>query len=393
MAVSLLTAGTDKHYAYGLATALAREGANVEVVGGSQIDCPEFHETPNLKFLKLRGSLRADVSLFEKISRISKYYSRLMGYSATASPEIFHILWNNRFEVFDRTLLMCYYRALGKKVVITAHNVNMRRRDADDSALNRSTLRIQYRLANHIFVHTENMKREVMSAFGVPAARVTTVAYGINNAVPDTGLTSAEARQALGIRVDEKVILFFGRIRPYKGLEYLVDAFDRLRRAGQEYRLVVAGQADKASPYWTSVFEKIRDHEQTGCVLLNLEFIPDGEVEIYFKAADVLVLPYRDIYQSGILFLALSFGLPVIASDVGSLKDEIAKGGNGYVFKSEDSADLANTIDRYFQSDLYAHLDQRRNEIKSDAARRNSWEAAARTTMDVYAQLLGVSTA
>jgi D-inositol-3-phosphate glycosyltransferase len=388
VAVSLLTGGTDRHYAYGLAAALATEGANVEVVGGSEIDCPEFHETPNMKFLKLRGSLRPDVSLFKKISRISLYYSRLLGYSATARPMIFHILWNNRFELFDRTLLMCYYRVLGKKVVITAHNVNTRRRDADDSALNRFSLRIQYRLANHIFVHTENMKREVMSVFGVPAARVTTVAYGINDAVPNSGLTSAEARQRLGIRDTEKVILFFGRIRPYKGLEYLVDAFSRLPRVGQHYRLVIAGRADKGSPYWASVFEQIRNGDQGGDILLNPEFIPDSEVEIYFKAADVLVLPYRNIYQSGILFLALRFGLPVLTSDVGSLKDEIVKGRNGCVFKPEDSADLAATIEWYFKSDLYAHLDQRRNEIKSDATRRHSWEAVARTTIDVYARLL-----
>jgi glycosyltransferase involved in cell wall biosynthesis len=319
------------------------------------------------------------------------YYSRLMGYSVTARPRIFHILWNNRFELFDRTLLMCFYRVLGKKVVLTAHNVNTRARDAEDSALNRLTLRIQYRLANHIFVHTEDMKREVMSVFGVPAARVTTVAFGINNAVPNTGLSSAEARQALRIRDTEKVILFFGRIRPYKGLEYLIDAFGRLPRLDQDYRLIIAGQADKDSSYCASVFDRIRKDEQDCGVLLNLEFIPDSEVEIYFKAADVLVLPYRNIYQSGILFLALSFGLPVITSDVGSLRDEIAKGRNGWVFKSEDSADLANTIERHFKSDLYAHLDQRRNEIKNDATRRHSWGATARTTMDVYAQLLNSS--
>jgi len=391
VAVSLLTGGTDRHYAYGLATALATEGANVELVGGSDIDCPEFHETPNLRFLKLRGSLRPDVSLLDKISRISRYYSRLLGYPATARPRIFHIRWNNRIELFDRTLLMCFYRVLGKKVVLTAHNVNTRRRDADDSAVNRFTLRIQYRLANHILVHTENMKREVMSVFGVPAARVTTVAYGINNAVPNTRLTSAEARQALGIRDTEKVILFFGRIRPYKGLEYLIDGFGRLPRGGHDYRLIIAGRADKASPYWASVLDQIRKHEQSGGVLLYPEFIPDHEVETYFKAADVLVLPYRNIYQSGILFLALSFGLPVLTSDVGSLKDEIVKGRNGCVFKPEDSADLANTIDWYFKSDLYAHLDQRRNEIRNDATRRHSWRAAARTTMEVYAQLLDSS--
>jgi glycosyltransferase involved in cell wall biosynthesis len=250
---------------------------------------------------------------------------------------------------------------------------------------------MQYRLANHILVHTASMKREVVSDFGVPPARVTTVIYGINNAVSNTSLTSSEARQALGIRDAEKVILFFGRIRPYKGLEYLIDAFGRLPRTGKDFRLVIAGQGDTASPYWASILERIRRDEQERGILLHPEFIPDRDVEMFFKAADVLVLPYKSIYQSGILFLALSFGLPVLASDVGSLRDELTEGRNGFVFKPEDPADLANTIERYFRSDLYAHLDQRRNDIRNDATRRNSWDAAARTTMEVYAGLLGPS--
>ena len=71
-----------------------------------------------------------------------------------AQPKIFHILWNNKFEFFDRTLLMLYYKLLGKKIVFTAHNVNIRKRDGNDSWLNRFSLKIQYQLVDHIFVHT-----------------------------------------------------------------------------------------------------------------------------------------------------------------------------------------------------------------------------------------------
>ncbi len=95
------------------------------------------------------------------------YYAKLIRYAATAKPRIFHILWNNKFELFDRTLLMLYYKLLGKKIVFTVHNVNAGRRDSKDTRLNRLTLRIQYRLADHIFVHTEKMKRELIEEFGV----------------------------------------------------------------------------------------------------------------------------------------------------------------------------------------------------------------------------------
>ena len=76
-------------------------------------------------------------------------------------------------------------------------------------------------------------------------------------------------------------------------------------------------------------------------MLLRDGFILDDETELYLKAADVLVLPYRYIYQSGVLFLGHSFGLPVIAADVGCLKDEIVEGQTGFIFRPEDPVDLA----------------------------------------------------
>src|SRR5262249_19308088 len=127
-----------------------------------------------------------------------------------------------------------------------------------------------------------------------------------------------------------------------------------------------------------------------GRIVLRAEFIPDAETEIYFKAADVLVLPYKHIYQSGILFLAYSFGLPVLAADVGSLKDDIVEGQTGFVFRPEDPADLTKTIERYFASDLYADLDNRRQQIRDYATERHSWDVVGRMTMDVYAGLLHI---
>src|SRR6185295_4996745 len=130
----------------------------------------------------------------------------LIRYAATAKPKVFHILWNNKFEHFDRTLLMLYYRLLGKRIVLTAHNVNAGARDATDTWLNRFTLGIQYRLTDHIFVHTEQMRGELVEAFGVPKTSISVIRYGINNAVPSTALTCEEARRRLGIGKGEKAI-------------------------------------------------------------------------------------------------------------------------------------------------------------------------------------------
>jgi len=108
---------------------------------------------PGLDFLNLRGDQRSDADFSSKMVRVLRYYWKLLRYSATCQPKIFHILWNNKFESFDRTLLMLYYKLLSKSVVLTVHNVNAGRRDSKDTILNRLTLRIQYRLADKIFVH------------------------------------------------------------------------------------------------------------------------------------------------------------------------------------------------------------------------------------------------
>ena len=240
--MTLLTGGGDRPYAFGLAMELIAKGAVLDVIGSDDLDCPEFHGKPGVNFLNLRGNQRPDVSFVRKVFRVSLYYAKLIRYAATAKPRIFHILWNNKFETFDRTLLMLYYKVLGKRIVLTVHNVNAARRDSKDTSLNRLTLRVQYRLADHIFVHTEQMKRELTQEFGVPRARVTVIPFGINNAVPNTRLTPAEARHRLGIPNEERTILFFGNIAPYKGLEYLITAFQQILARRDDYRLIIAGR-------------------------------------------------------------------------------------------------------------------------------------------------------
>lgn len=385
--VALLTGGGDRPYAFGLATELMSKGAALDIIGSDELDCPEFHGKPGVNFLNLRGDQCSAAGFLKKLRRVFLYYAKLIGYAAAAKPRIFHILWNNKFETFDRTLLMLYYRLLGKKIVLTVHNVNAGKRDGKDTWLNRLTLRAQYRQADHIFVHTENMKSELSGEFGIDGRRVTVIPFGVNNDAPNTCLTPAEAKQHLGIRPSEKVILFFGNITPYKGLEYLVDSFQQISGLGGEYRLIIAGRATRYQEYWAEILERIEEDVKQGRVLLRANFIPDEETEHYFKAADVLVLPYRHIYQSGVLFLGYGFGLPALAADVGSLKDDIMEGKTGFLFRPEDPADLAKTIVRYFESELFANLSTHRQDIRDYVARQHSWDIAGRATIGVYSSL------
>ena len=389
MQISLLTGGGDKPYVFGLATVLMRNGVALDIIGSDGLDSPEWHTSPGVRFLNLRGNQKVDAALGTKVSRILMYYARLIRYSWGAKPRIFHILWNNKFEYFDRTLLMLYYKILGKRLVLTAHNINKGKRDSTDSILNRLTLKLQYRLCDHVFVHTEKMKRELVEEFGGEASAITVIPFGINNAVPHSELTPREAKQKLGIGEAERTILFFGRIVPYKGLEYLVAAFKELLGRSACYRLIIAGRPDNDSKeYCKRIQEEIKRSNLGDRVVLKVEFVPDDETEVYFKAADVLALPYRDIYQSGVLFLAYSFGLPVVATDVGGLREEIVEGKTGFVCMPENSDDLGRTIERYFESGLYKGLNEFRRDIRAYARERYSWDKVGQLTVSMYTKLV-----
>jgi len=388
ISVALLTGGTDRHYAFGLAMALVAIGVRLEIIGSDMVDSPEMHDTQGLTFLNLQGSMQP-ASLRAKVARLLRFYGLLARYIWSAQPPVVHILWNNKLQYLDRTLLMLYYKMLGKRVVFTAHNVNAGRRDSRNSLLNRWSLKTQYRLADRLFVHTDKMKAELIEEFGLHSSKVTVIPFGINNAVPDTALTCGDARQRLGLRNDEKVILFFGAIKEYKGLEFLVTAFRQLSARSGRFRLIVAGEPKKGHErYFAEIQRAIRIDTTQDKYLLKLDFIPDQDVEVYFKAADLAVLPYTSIFQSGILFMAYSFGIPVVATDVGSFRKDIVEGETGFLCQPSDAEDLARTIERYFESDLFRDLAIGRRRIREFARSRNSWDVVGQVTRQVYQELL-----
>jgi D-inositol-3-phosphate glycosyltransferase len=387
--VALLTGGIDRPYAFGITLALGSQGILLDVLGNNELDSPEFRQLPSVRFLKPYIDMRERARRPSRLLRHFLVYVRLFRYAVSSKARIFHILWNYKLEPFDRTIFTMFFKLLGKKIVLTAHNVNTAARDRKDSLLNRVTLEFQYRCCDRIFVHTEAMRDELLRNFKITPSVVVTIPFGVNNSVPDTSLTSAEAKLKLGLEPSHKAILFFGRIREYKGLHYLVQAFKALASADPNYRLIIAGEPKKdAAAYWQGICQQVADAELTKQAIVEARFIRDDETELYFKAADVAVLPYADVFQSGVLFLAYSFGLPVIASNVGSLRADIIEGETGYVCRSKDVEDLEDKIRTYFDSDLYKSHSSRRADIRALVTKRNSWNSVADVTIKSYNDLV-----
>lgn len=388
MKVSLLTGGGDKPYALGLVKALSSKNITVDFIGSDELSTVEVLADERVKFLNLRGGMNPAVPVLHKVARVVRYYLRLLYYAAKTDSPLFHILWANKFLLLDRIVLNAYYKLLGKKLVFTAHNINERERDGGDGLLNQLSLKALYALVDHIFVHTLKMKSQLIDEFKIRENKISVIPFGINNTLPKSDLTQSEARYKLQLGKHEKVVLFFGNLASYKGLEYAIRALSRLTRQDGAFHLVIAGQVKNCQAYWGEIEHLIEELGVGQNIVKRIEYIPDEEVEVFFKAADVLILPYRFIYQSGVLFLSYSFGLPVIASDVGSLREDIVEGQTGMVCRPEDADDLADKIHAYFHSDLFDNLQQARSEIMEYGNRKYSWEEVGHITCAVYEQLL-----
>ena len=224
--------------------------------------------------------------------------------------------------------------------------------------------------------------------FGIGENKITVHPFGINNVHPNSDLEPAAARKILSLEDRHKVLLFFGNIAAYKGLDNLVLAFARLKEKDDDFRLIIAGRVNKDyQAAWDGINQKISELGLDKNIIMKNGFIPDDEIEVYFKAADVSILPYRYIFQSGVLILSYSFGLPVIATDVGSLREDIVESKTGMICRPQDIGDLTEKIASYFQSDLYRDLGTNRAEIMRYAAKRYSWDEIGAKTREVYETL------
>ncbi len=389
MRVAVLTAGKDPHYALGLLQALVDKGVAVDFVANDEMAASPVVRHKLVHYLNLRGDQSSGASFSKKALRLPRYYLKLIRYAIRTQAPLFHILWFNKFEWFDNTLLIALYRLLGKKLVYTAHNVDTKARDGRSGPLNRWSLRYLYRHVDHVFVHAEGMARELHEQFGVDRARVTALPFPVNDVTPRSLLSKPEARNRLGLEPANKVVLFFGNLAPYKGVEYALEAVRILADSDPDIRLLIVGRVKGDPAYLAKLEGLLTDEVLSKRVVMRQQYVPEDEVGDYFRASDVLVLPYRKIYQSGVIFLSYNQGLPAIAADVGALRESVVEGETGYVCRPEDGHDLAEKLKTYFASSLYRELENRREAIIEHVNRVHSWDQVAAKVVEVYRTLDG----
>lgn len=159
-------------------------------------------------------------------------------------------------------------------------------------------------------------------------------------------ISKAEGRKLLNIHETEKVLLFFGFVREYKGLKHLLNALPQVVEAFDNIKLLVVGDFDGDKDSYATL---IHDLNMDSYVEIHDGYIPDLEVEKFFAASDLVVLPYESATQSGIVQIAYGFEKPVVVTNVGGLPEVVLDDQTGYVVEPKSSTALATAIVRFFQ--------------------------------------------
>jgi glycosyltransferase involved in cell wall biosynthesis len=257
------------------------------------------------------------------------------------------------------------------RVILQCHNIG----DKEPAAWKRALSNLVLRRGDALVVHARSEASD--AARRAPGRKIVQTflpVHELGGAMPPRD----EAKKKLGVE-GRDVALFFGHVRPFKGLDLAMRAWAELTTNPV---LFVAGEL-----WWQTPAELGRmatelgiGHRSGASVAFELRFIPDAEIATYFAAADVVLAPYRVEAQSGVALTAFHFGRPVIASDAGGLP-EVVDGSNGIVVPSEDVSALARAVDEFFTTRDRAAMEA----AAVASARRYSWKKYAAVFADLVA--------
>lgn len=331
----------EANYVLGFARGLQAVGVRVAVVSSDETS--ERLAAAGIPQYKLRGSLSTNRPTLQKAANLARYYLLLLWtvFRHRGRTVHFNGLLTDRIILFDGLLLPAWFRLWAGRYVHTAHNVLPHGKA--DRALFRWMYRWIYRFPHHIVAHTPKIAEELARDFGVEPNRISVISIGLNEEVPPTSLSREEARRQVGVPADAPLILFFGKVESYKGVDVLAEAWGSVTTPGS--RLVVVGWCPDTA-YAGQIRAAMARSPRAASMEWREQFVPNEEVAVWLKACDAVVMPYRNIYQSGVVFLCLRFGVPIVATNVGSLGQYVDE-ATGVIAGENSPAGIAAAIDRF----------------------------------------------
>jgi glycosyltransferase involved in cell wall biosynthesis len=259
-------------------------------------------------------------------------------------------------------------------VVLTVHDVQPH---CDRFNTRRSFLQRYFHIPHRLIVHFQAGKRQLVDNWGVCGDRIDVIPHGIIPLHDPPKLT--DARKKLNLPLDSRIVLFFGSIRDNKGLDILLKALEIVRLRNPEILLVVAGAVPRAvsfEPY----SNMIKRYDLSRHVRAFVHFIAEEDVDYFFAASDLVVLPYLKFEaQSGVLLRAYAHKKPVVVSNVGAMADLVSSDEVGLVVEPGAPESLAEAIVSVLSS-----LDKFQSHYSSELENKHSWKHVAELTMRSY---------
>ncbi|MFC1579327.1 glycosyltransferase [Thermodesulfobacteriota bacterium] len=315
-----------------------------------------------------------------KINRRLTWYNPLMwiieGLGTRA--DLLHAQWWSLplFPVYGTVCLG--FRLRRKPVVFTVHNVLPH----EKSIMHDLLVRALFKMGDHFIVHSASNRLQLIQHYGISPEQVTEIPHGPLDFHVQSEDTRDLVRREMGFDDTHRVILLFGAIRPYKGIETALKAFGMILETVPDARLLIAGKPwEPWEPYQRWIDELgIEKYVKT-----HLHYIPSGEVHRFFEASDLVVLPYRHFdSQSGVGATAVSFRKPMVVTDTGGLSELVGDRRN--VVPPGDPNAMAQAVAHALKDP--AMLEKMAADTGA-VAKSMAWPMIAKKTWSIYCKVLG----
>lgn len=287
-----------------------------------------------------------------------------------------HGLYLGRIWMFPYVVLvLALYRLLKNNIVWTVHELDFY--ETRFTFLDRIIRAVLMKTCRSLIVHGEHSIREITRRYGFKRD-MTLVRHPSYDGYYADSISMEDARKRLDIGSGKRVFLFLGYIKPYKGVEELIEAFSAM--PSPDIILLIAGK-----PLDEALSEKIKALAATDSrIRTEMRYIADDEVQVFMRAADVVVFPFRNTQTSGSIMLALTYGKPVIAPAIATIPEYVDE-TMGVLFDPALSGSLRQALEKVLSADL---------DVMGKAAREQagsfSWAEMARRHKAVYEAAAGI---
>lgn len=299
-------------------------------------------------------------------------------------PDVVHLHWLHVFflcpniiKAFIKMVVFISQIGLlkisGIRIVWTVHN--LRNHKNQHIVIDKVCSKVIAALSDAIIAHCRFAKKAVIKEFSVSnSEKIHIIPHGHFADFYQNGISCENARKKTGIDKDQTVFLFFGAIEPYKGILDLLEAF-KSRKQNDETLLMVGKASD--NKFAETIMTSIAD--STNIVFIP-EFVSDNEIQIYMNACDVVVFPFKDIFTSGSVIMAMSFGKPCIVPALGCIP-ELLNDSGGFLYNPGDREGLRQAMN---QAKAKKPLLKTMGAYNKKSVLRLSWEEISKKTMKAY---------